>query len=87
MVRLSSKSRTTAQEFRKGARERIFQPFFTTRERGSGIGLASVHKVVSAHGGTIELVNEAAEGTCFRLRLPGGEGDGTRLGPRDRRGA
>ncbi len=55
------------------AQLRIFQPFFTTRDRGSGIGLANVQKVVSAHGGTIEHVATLREGTCFRLCLPAAE--------------
>jgi len=58
------------------AQRRIFQPFFTTRDRGSGIGLANVQKVVSAHGGTIEHVATVREGTCFRLSLPAAEPEG-----------
>jgi signal transduction histidine kinase len=50
-------------------RERIFYPFFTTKQRGSGIGLALAQKVVASHGGSLELV-DAGGGACFRLRLP-----------------
>jgi len=51
-------------------REKIFYPFFTTRDRGSGIGLATAQKVVSGHGGSIELDRGRAGGATFRIRLP-----------------
>lgn len=47
--------------------ERIFDPFFTTKEKGSGIGLAVVHRVVSAHGAQIEVNSKVGEGTSFRI--------------------
>jgi len=50
-------------------RERIFYPFFTTKQRGSGIGLALAQKVAASHGGSLELADHGA-GACFRLRLP-----------------
>jgi signal transduction histidine kinase len=51
-------------------RERIFYPFFTTKERGSGVGLALAQKLVLGHGGALELDSEAGEGATFRVRLP-----------------
>ncbi|AMY12210.1 Sporulation kinase E [Luteitalea pratensis] len=52
-------------------RERIFNPFFTTKPRGSGLGLAIVRKVVDAHEGRIEVQPGLdGSGTCFRLLLP-----------------
>jgi PAS domain S-box-containing protein len=51
-------------------RDRIFYPFFTTRERGSGIGLATVQKIVGGHGGTVELDSRVGDGSTFRIRLP-----------------
>ncbi|MGH0030940.1 MAG: two-component system sensor histidine kinase NtrB [Myxococcota bacterium] len=51
-------------------RDRIFYPFFTTRERGSGIGLATVQKVVASHGGRVELDTRVGHGTTFTVRLP-----------------
>lgn len=56
-------------------RERIFYPFFTTKQRGSGIGLALAQKVAASHGGSLELAEAApGAGACFRLRLPLDEG-------------
>lgn len=55
-------------------RERIFYPFFTTRERGSGVGLALAHKAVTGHGGCLEVEDAAGGGATFRVRLPLAEG-------------
>ncbi len=49
-------------------RERMFEPFFTTREKGTGLGLAFAREIVLDHGGTIE-VDSMAAGTRFTLRL------------------
>jgi len=52
-------------------RELIFEPFFSRKARGSGLGLALAHSAVTAHGGKIELVADtAAPGCSFRLWLP-----------------
>jgi signal transduction histidine kinase len=51
-------------------RERIFYPFFTTKQRGSGIGLAQAQKIVAGHGGRLELESECGRGATFRIRLP-----------------
>lgn len=48
----------------------IFEPFFTTRTTGSGLGLAVVKKIVSAHNATIDVQSQAGHGTCFTLRWP-----------------
>jgi two-component system sensor histidine kinase PilS (NtrC family) len=50
---------------------RIFDPFFTTKKNGSGLGLATVHRVVENHGGMIRLESELGVGTTVRIRLPG----------------
>ncbi|MCA9709366.1 MAG: PAS domain-containing protein, partial [Myxococcales bacterium] len=51
-------------------RARVFDPFFTTKERGTGFGLAVVHRVVEDNGGSIELSTAPGEGTTFHLRFP-----------------
>jgi signal transduction histidine kinase len=50
--------------------EKIFYPFFTTKERGTGLGLTMVHNAVQAHRGTIHLASTEGKGTTFILALP-----------------
>jgi signal transduction histidine kinase len=49
---------------------RIFEPFYTTKERGTGLGLAYARRVVAEHGGSIQCDSEPQRGTTFTLRLP-----------------
>jgi two-component system sensor histidine kinase/response regulator len=51
-------------------RERIFDPYFTTRTEGAGLGLAIARELVSAAGGTIDVFSEPKVGSTFTLRLP-----------------
>jgi len=51
-------------------RERIFNPFFTTRSEGTGLGLAITQRIVTAHKGTIEIEQTSEQGTVFKLTLP-----------------
>lgn len=48
----------------------IFEPFYTTRKEGTGLGLFISNKLVAAHGGRIELESRAGRGTTFRVHLP-----------------
>jgi len=48
----------------------IFNPFFTTKDRGVGLGMALTHKIIEDHRGTIEVMSEKGLGTTFTLRLP-----------------
>jgi two-component system sensor kinase FixL len=50
----------------------IFEPFYTTRERGSGLGLSISYKIVEAHKGEISAVSMPGEGTTFIIRLRAG---------------
>jgi len=49
---------------------RIFEPFYTTKKKGSGLGLMIVQRIVRAHNGRIELESHVGRGTTFRLWLP-----------------
>lgn len=49
---------------------RIFEPFYTTKKKGSGLGLMIVQRIVRAHSGRIELDSRVGKGTTFRVWLP-----------------
>jgi signal transduction histidine kinase len=49
---------------------RIFDPFFSTRSGGSGLGLPTTRKIIEAHGGSIQVQSEAGKGTQFTIDLP-----------------
>lgn len=51
-------------------RARVFEPYFTTKESGAGLGLALVRQAVQTLGGSIALESEPARGTCFCVELP-----------------
>ena len=51
-------------------RDRIFNPFYTTKEGGTGLGLALTHKIIEEHGGTIDVASTPGVGTTFRVVLP-----------------
>jgi signal transduction histidine kinase len=50
---------------------RIFEPFYTTKEKGMGIGLYLTKRIIEAHGGTIAVHSREGKGTEFRIELPG----------------
>ena len=49
---------------------RIFDPYFTTKQMGSGLGLAAVYSIVNKHRGTIDVKSQLGKGTTFRIWLP-----------------
>lgn len=51
-------------------REEIFKPFHSSKDYGTGIGLAFSRKVVESHGGTIRVTDRPGGGVCFRIELP-----------------
>ena len=51
-------------------REKVFQLYFTTKEKGSGIGLAMTYRAVQLHNGTVDFESETGRGTTFRLKFP-----------------
>jgi signal transduction histidine kinase len=50
--------------------QKIFIPFFTTKPKGHGVGLALTHRVISQHGGSLQAANSADSGAVFTIRLP-----------------
>ncbi len=58
---------------------KIFLPFFTTKRRGSGLGLAAVHRIVDLHGGWIKVESEEGQGTRFGVCLSRTADSGVRL--------
>jgi signal transduction histidine kinase len=53
---------------------RIFDLYFTTKERGTGIGLSMVYRIIQLHDGEIEVQSTPGRGTTFRVLLPRAEG-------------
>jgi len=58
------------QGFAPEDQDRIFEPFFTRKEKGTGLGLAIAKKVVEGHGGRITVTSTPGQGTTFTLTLP-----------------
>ncbi len=61
------------------ALDKIFLPFFTTKQQGSGLGLAAVHRIVDLHGGWIRVDSREGQGSCFTVCLPVQADAGPRL--------
>ncbi len=59
---------------------KIFEPYFTTKAAGTGLGLTVVYKVVKEHEGDISVASKVGEGTCFTISLPVPKGEWLALG-------
>lgn len=53
-------------------REDVFKPFFTTKSKGTGLGLANIKRIVDAHGGSVEVSNLPVRGASLTIMLPTG---------------
>lgn len=62
--------RDTGEGIEEKDLERVFEPFFTTKSYGSGLGLATVYRIIEGHGGEIRVESEKGKGTVFSVRLP-----------------
>ncbi len=51
-------------------REKVFSPFFTTKNGGTGLGLPITKKIVEAHDGRLEIIDDAEKGVTFRIMIP-----------------
>jgi two-component system, NtrC family, sensor kinase len=51
-------------------RQRIFEPFFSTKSQGTGLGLAVSQQILQAHGGSLTCHSSPGQGTTFVVRLP-----------------
>jgi signal transduction histidine kinase len=68
MVEITFKDRGIGMD--EETAKNLFNPFFTTKDKGVGLGMALTHKIVEDHRGTIEVMSEKEKGAAFVLRLP-----------------
>ncbi len=54
-------------------RRRIFEPFYTTKAKGTGLGMAIVQRIIQSHGGTITIGNQNGQGAVIQVVLPRGD--------------
>jgi len=61
----------------EGQLAQIFDPYYSTKQTGRGLGLATVYSIVTKHHGHIQVESNPGQGTLFTLHLPAGDGDST----------
>jgi len=62
------------------ARDKVFQPYFSTKRSGTGLGLPTTRRIIEEHGGNLLLVSSTGKGTDFIIRLPIGDASPSRSG-------
>jgi two-component system sensor kinase FixL len=72
--------RDSGPGFPSGMAEKLFEPFFSTKPEGIGMGLAISRSIIEAHGGTLSGENCDGGGACFTVRLPQAKEDNSRAG-------
>jgi signal transduction histidine kinase len=60
----------TGKGMSEDVQEKIFNPFYTTKDKGTGLGLAVINKIVTDHHGAITVSSVAGGGSTFTVRLP-----------------
>jgi two-component system sporulation sensor kinase A len=55
--------------------KKIGEPFFTTKEKGTGLGLMITYKIIENHKGSMSIESELGQGTVFTLKLPSAEAE------------
>ncbi len=69
-ARVAVEVRDTGQGIRPDHLDKVFDPFFTTRDEGTGLGLSISYQIVNEHEGTLEAASRPGEGTTFTMTLP-----------------
>jgi signal transduction histidine kinase len=65
------KFKDTGEGIKEEDLERVFEPYFTTKKNGIGLGLAITRRIVRAHGGEVILKSESGKGTEVTIKIPG----------------
>jgi len=66
----------TGVGMREDDMEKVFEPFYSTKEKGIGLGLPISHRIISDHGGSIDIRSRVGQGTTVRIRLPAADAEG-----------